>query len=108
MISKANVVLDQFLCCCLSSFLSEKKSLNINILNILGYTYSNCRPERIINKMDCSYCHKNLSMSFRSVDGSCNNLENPSWGASQTSLQRIIGEYLTKIKNLINRLYFVL
>ena len=43
--------------------------------------------------MDCNNCHKNLSNIFRSVDGSCNNLENPTWGASQTPLQRFIGEY---------------
>nr|XP_045598565.1 peroxidase-like [Procambarus clarkii] len=41
----------------------------------------NCRPDPVCTERD---------MFYRSVDGSCNNLEHPSWGQARTGFQRIL------------------
>ena len=65
--------------------------IKMSLFFAIGYTYSNCQKERMVSKIDC-ICYKNLTNSYRTVDGTCNNLENPTWGAPSTPLRRIIGK----------------
>jgi len=59
-------------------------------IHILGYTYSNCNEAR--SASTTINCTGSLSLkSFRTVDGTCNNLQNPTWGSSNTPLRRIAG-----------------
>ena len=52
-----------------------------------GYSYEDCRVERNPPR-DCN-SYRDLS-AYRSVDGTCNNLKNPTYGATKTKLNRLI------------------
>ena len=57
-----------------------------------GYTYGDCIEERFSNVSCISYVSVK---SFRTVDGECNNLNNPSWGATNIPLKRVIGKKIS-------------
>lgn len=52
-----------------------------------GYTYDKCNEE-LSSDIDCNQ-YQSLS-GFRSVEGVCNNLQHPTWGAAHTKLRRVV------------------
>jgi len=68
-------------------------------------------PKKISEIVDASKCvetvpkpnceHPDLSKDYRTYDGTCNNLANPSWGAAAVTFKRLIRE-----RNMINKLYY--
>ena len=68
-------------------------------------------PKKISEIVDASKCvetvpkpnceHPDLSKDYRTYDGTCNNLVNPSWGAAAVTFKRLIRE-----RNIINKLYY--
>ena len=66
-------------------------------------------PKKISEIVDASKCvetaqkpncdHPDLSKDYRTYDGTCNNLANPSWGAAAVAFKRLIrkGNITTKL-----------
>lgn len=59
-------------------------------------TLSNCRP--VLKRTKCTGF--NSRQSFRTVDGSCNNLKQPTQGAANTPLKRLLGADYVDLLNL--------
>ena len=65
--------------------------LTSNVNFPIGYTYSKCNIARSEEGIDCSQYA--ATSGFRSIEGICNNLKQPTWGSSHIELRRVVGKF---------------